>query len=177
MFAPLAFTVAIALLASCCSPFSPFLRSAPLFSNPARNARARYCARLMAVPPSLAWALGNRWTVIIAAAGLLVFSLSMTPFLGTEFIPRLDEGYLTPQVIRLPSVSVPESIEIERQMQQALMKFPEVVSVVSKMAAPEIAIDPMGPNLSDPIVSSSPTGNGRRRALPKNWWKRYGPSW
>ena len=80
----------------------------------------------------------------------------MTPFLGTEFIPRLDEGYLTPQVIRLPSVSVPQSIEIERQMQQALMKFPEVVAVVSKMGAAEIAVDPMGPNLSDPIVVLKP---------------------
>ena len=157
MFAPLAFTVAIALLASLLLSIVgvPALCSFILKPGPERPSPLLR-AGLWLYRPSLAWALGNRWTVIIAAAGLLVFSLSMTPFLGTEFIPRLDEGYLTPQVIRLPSVSVPQSIEIERQMQQALMKFPEVVSVVSKMGAAEIAVDPMGPNLSDPIVVLKP---------------------
>jgi cobalt-zinc-cadmium resistance protein CzcA len=80
----------------------------------------------------------------------------MVPFLGTEFIPRMDEGYLTPQVIRLPSVSVSQSVEIERQAQQVMMQFPEVTAVVSKIGAAEIATDPMGPNISDPIVVLKP---------------------
>ncbi|MHB9071966.1 MAG: efflux RND transporter permease subunit [Desulfobaccales bacterium] len=157
MFAPLAFTVAIAILASLLlSIFAiPALCSLILKPGPERPSPLLR-AGLWLYRPALAWALGNRKTVIIAAAGLLVFSLSMTPFLGTEFIPRLDEGYLTPQVIRLPSISVQQSIEVERKMQQALMKFPEVVSVVSKMGAAEIATDPMGPNLSDPIVVLKP---------------------
>jgi cobalt-zinc-cadmium resistance protein CzcA len=85
-----------------------------------------------------------------------VLSLAALPFLGTEFIPRMDEGYLTPQVIRLPSVSVNQSVEMERQVQQVLMKFPEVDAVVSKIGAAEIATDPMGPELSDPIVVLKP---------------------
>ncbi|MCL4501037.1 MAG: CusA/CzcA family heavy metal efflux RND transporter [Deltaproteobacteria bacterium] len=157
MFAPLAFTVAIALLASLLlSIFAiPALCSFILKPGPERQSPLLR-AGLWLYRPALAWALENRKTVILATAGLLLFSFGMTPFLGTEFIPRLDEGYFTPQIIRLPSVSVPQSIEIERQMQQALMKFPEVVTVVSKMGAAEIAVDPMGPNLSDPVVVLKP---------------------
>ncbi|MCL4492784.1 MAG: efflux RND transporter permease subunit, partial [Nitrospirae bacterium] len=68
----------------------------------------------------------------------------------------MDEGSLSTQVIRLPSMSLPESMEIEKKVQQALMKFPEVATVVSKIGTAEIATDPMGPNISDPIVVLKP---------------------
>ncbi|MFQ5481092.1 MAG: efflux RND transporter permease subunit, partial [Thermodesulfobacteriota bacterium] len=86
----------------------------------------------------------------------LAASLALFPFLGAEFIPSLDEGSLTTQVIRLPSISLSESVEIEKRVQQKLMKFPEVVTVVSKIGSAEIATDPMGPNVSDPIVVLRP---------------------
>jgi len=157
MFAPLAFTVAIALLASlvlsivavpalCSYLLKPGVERPSLLLNWARRLYR----------PSLAWALGHRRIVVCGAAGLLLFSLAMVSFLGTEFIPRMDEGYLTPQVIRLPSVSVRQSVEIERQAQEVMMQFPEVAAVVSKIGAAEIATDPMGPNISDPIVVLKP---------------------
>ncbi len=157
MFAPLAFTVAIALLASLVLSIIavPALCSYLLKRGPERESLLLKWARRL-YRPSLAWALGHPRLVVAGAAGLLVFSLAMAPFLGTEFIPRMDEGYLTPQIIRLPSVSVGQSVEIERQAQQAMMQFPEVVAVVSKIGAAEIATDPMGPNVSDPIVVLKP---------------------
>ncbi|HEX9883489.1 MAG: cytochrome-c peroxidase [Deltaproteobacteria bacterium RBG_13_58_19] len=157
MFAPLAFTVAIALLASLLLSISaiPALCSFIFKPGPERPSPLMR-AGLWLYRPALAWALQNRKMVVLAAGGLLVFSLAMTPFLGTEFIPRMDEGYLTPQVIRLPSVSMAQSLAMERQMQQVLLKFPEVVSVVSKVGTPEIGTDPMGPELSDPIVILKP---------------------
>jgi cobalt-zinc-cadmium resistance protein CzcA len=159
MFAPLAFTVAIALLASLLLSIFviPVLCSFLLKAGPERESPLLRAA-LRAYRPSLAWALGHRKAVAVAAGGLLVLSLAALPFLGTEFIPRMDEGYLTPQVIRLPSVSVNQSVEMERQVQQVLMKFPEVDAVVSKIGAAEIATDPMGPELSDPIVVLKPRG-------------------
>jgi cobalt-zinc-cadmium resistance protein CzcA len=162
MFAPLAFTVAIALLASLVLSIVavPALCSYLLKPGVERESLLLKWARRL-YHPSLAWALGHRRTVVLGAAGLLLFSLAMAPFLGTEFIPRMDEGYLTPQVIRLPSVSISESLAIERQMQQVLLKFPEVASVVSKVGAPEIGTDPMGPELSDPIVILKPRSEWR----------------
>ncbi|MEW6657305.1 MAG: CusA/CzcA family heavy metal efflux RND transporter [Thermodesulfobacteriota bacterium] len=157
MFAPLAFTVAIALLASLVLSIVavPALCSYLLKRGVERESLLLKWARRL-YRPCLAWAMGHRLIVVLGAAGLLLFSLAMVPFLGTEFIPRMDEGYLTPQVIRLPSVSVSQSVEIERQAQQVMMQFPEVAAVVSKIGAAEIATDPMGPNISDPIVVLKP---------------------
>ena len=178
MFAPLAFTVAIALLASLLLSIFviPALCSFILKSGPERPSPLLR-AGLWLYRPTLTWALGSRKTVNPTAAALLVFSLGMTPFLGTEFIPRLDEGYLTPQVIRLPSISVQQSIEIERKMQQALMKFPEVVSVVSKTGRRKSPPTPWVPTSATPSWCSSPGGNGRRPRQPQSWWKRCGPNW
>ncbi|WP_449245619.1 efflux RND transporter permease subunit [Desulfobacca acetoxidans] len=157
MFAPLAFTVVIALLASLILSLTaiPVLCSYLLKPGVKQESFLLRWARRV-YRPTLNWALGHRFLVILGGAGLLVFTLLMTPFLGTEFIPRLDEGYLTPQVIRLPSVSIENSVEIERLAQKAMMKFPEVAAVVSKIGAAEIATDPMGPNISDPVVVLKP---------------------
>src|SRR3990172_8732143 len=75
--------------------------------------------------PVLRWAVAHGKTVVFSAALILAMAAALFPFLGTEFIPTMDEGMLTPQVIRLPSVSLSESIEIEKRTQQALLKFPE----------------------------------------------------
>ncbi len=157
MFAPLAFTVVIALLASLVLSIVaiPSLCSYVLKAAPERvNLLVQAAQRVYR--PVLALALENRKTVLIGAGGLLVLSLAAVPFLGTEFIPRLDEGYITNVTIRLPSVSLPQSVAMERQMQQALLKFPEVESVVSKIGAAEIATEAHGVESSEPIVTLKP---------------------
>ncbi|TAK07794.1 MAG: efflux RND transporter permease subunit, partial [Candidatus Manganitrophaceae bacterium] len=159
MFAPLALTVVIALLSSLLLsmtviPVFCFLLQrggAEKESLLVRGAKSVYL-------PVLTWALRRRKTVLFVSLLLLAGSAALVPLLGTEFIPALDEGALTPQVIRLPSISLPESIEIEKKVQQALLAFPEVETVVSKIGSAEIATDPMGPNVSDPIVVLKPRG-------------------
>jgi len=106
--------------------------------------------------PSLRWALQHRTLVLAIAVGSLLGSLSLFPFLGSEFIPILNEGSVAPQTIRLPSVSLPASIEIEKRMQQAIMEFPEVEMVVSKIGRTELGNDPQEPNESDPVVRLRP---------------------
>lgn len=157
MFSPLAFTISIALFGSLiiALTLSPVLS---LFFLKAGSEKDNIVMRVIksGYLPALRWALTHRVPVIVIAVVLLIGSLALFPFLGTEFIPILDEGSLTPQVIRLPSVSLEKSMEIEKQMQQVLMKFPEVLTVVSKIGTAEIATDPMGPNVSDPIVILRP---------------------
>jgi cobalt-zinc-cadmium resistance protein CzcA len=154
MFAPLAFTVVIALLASLVLSIVaiPSLCSYVLKSAPERTSvLVRGAQRVYR--PLLALALENRKTVLLSAGGLLALSLTAVPFLGTEFIPRMDEGYITNVTIRLPSISLSQSVEMERQMQRALLKFPEVESVVSKIGAAEIATESHGVESSEPIVA------------------------
>ncbi len=96
----------------------------------------------------------RRW--IAGAAALFLVSLGVAPFLGAEFIPRLDEGALALQAWRLPSVSLEESVRQTTQLEKVLKRFPEVVTVVSKTGRAEIATDPMGVEISDVLVMLKP---------------------
>lgn len=157
MFSPMAYTISIALFASLVLSLtlSPVLSSLFLKGGSEEDVFVlRWIKKLYM--PSLRSAVRHRFIVVAAAVSMLLASLALFPFLGTEFIPTLDEGSITPQVIRLPSISLPESVEIEKEMQRTLMKFPEVQTVVSKIGSAEIATDPMGPNVSDPIVILKP---------------------
>ena len=157
MFKPLAYTIMIALLVSLLLSLtlSPVLCSLALRQGSeedpwiVRMAKAIYA-------PALHWALGHRIAVLAMAIGALIGALSLVPSLGTEFIPTLNEGSVAPQTIRLPSVSLPASIEIEKRMQQAIMEFPEVEMVVSKIGRTELGNDPQEPNESDPVVRLKP---------------------
>jgi len=159
MFAPLAFTVVIALLSSLVLSIFviPVFCSFFLKAQPEKESiLLRWAKR--GYMPALRWSATHGKMIVGGAALFLVICLGLSPFLGKEFIPGMDEGTLTPQVIRLPSVSLTESIEMEKKAQQVLLKFPEVTAIVSKIGAAEIATDPMGPNLSDPIVVLKPKG-------------------
>jgi heavy metal efflux system protein len=162
MFAPLALTVVMALLASLVLSIVaiPSLCSYMLKPAPERPSFLVQAAQ-KAYRPVLDWALKNRIAVLLGAGGLLAASLAAAPFLGTEFIPRLDEGYITNITIRLPSVSLSQSVAMERQMQQALLKFPEVESVVSKIGAAEMATESHGVESSEPIVVLKPRSQWR----------------
>lgn len=157
MFSPMAYTISIALFASLVISLtmSPVLAS--LFLKGGRDKDVFFLRWLKRIyMPVLAWSLKRKLRVLAVALVALAASLALFPFLGAEFIPSLDEGALTTQVIRLPSISLSESVEIEKRVQQALLKFPEVETVVSKIGSAEIATDPMGPNVSDPIVVLKP---------------------
>lgn len=157
MFKPLAYTIMIALLISLVLSLtlSPALCSLMLKSGSEEDPWiVRWAKRLYS--PALQWALGRSRLVMATAVGSLICSLALFPFLGSEFIPILNEGSVAPQTIRLPSVSLPASIEIERRMQQALMEFPEVEMVVSKIGRTELGNDPQEPNESDPVVRLRP---------------------
>ena len=157
MFQPLAYSIMIALLVSLIVSLtlSPVLCFFTLQRGSEEDTfLVRWSKRLYL--PALTWALGNRLAVLGLAVFLLVASLGLFPFLGGEFIPILNEGAITPQTIRLPSISLEKSIEIEKEMQQAVLEFPEVRSVVSKIGRTELGNDPQEPNASDPVVSLKP---------------------
>jgi cobalt-zinc-cadmium resistance protein CzcA len=157
MFKPLAYTIMIALMVSLvlALTLSPVLCSLVLRQGSEEDPWiVRQAKRLYA--PTLRWALGHRTAVLTMAISALGGALALVPSLGTEFIPILNEGAVAPQTIRLPSVSLPASIEIERRMQRAIMEFPEVEMVVSKIGRTELGNDPQEPNESDPVVRLRP---------------------
>ena len=160
MFKPMALTVVYALVGSLLLTFllTPVLISLMLKGKVeekdvwlVRKAKAIY-------EPALEWTLANTRKVLIGSAVAVALALGVTPFLGSEFIPRLDEGSFALQVLRLPSVSLEESVRQTTQLERVLLEnFPdEIEDVVAKTGRPEIATDPMGVNISDIFVLLKP---------------------
>src|SRR3989338_8921317 len=157
MFSPMAYTISIALFASLILSLTLAPTLCSLFLK-GGNEKDVFIIRWFKkfYLPLLQKALIHKKKVVTIAVGAFIASLFLVPFLGTEFIPILDEGSLTPQIIRLPSISLKESVDIETIGQKIVMQFPEVEAIVSKIGTAEIATDPMGPNVSDPIVILKP---------------------
>ncbi len=157
MFQPLANTIIIALVVSLVLSLtlSPVLCAMALKRGTEEDTFLLRWAKQLYLP-TLQWAMGHRVTVLAIALGLLGASLALFPFLGGEFIPILNEAAISPQTIRYPSIALDRSIEIEKEMQRAVMEFPEVRMVVSKIGRSEMGNDPQEPNASDPVVSLRP---------------------
>ena len=158
MFKPMALTVVFALIGSLILTLTyvpaamTFLLRGQVTENEniiMRKARAIYA-------PALAWTIRNRKKALLGSVALVALSFAVFPFLGAEFIPRLDEGSLALQVQRLPSISLSESVNMAGAVERTLRAFPEVTKVISKTGRAEIATDPMGVDLSDVFVNLKP---------------------
>ncbi len=106
--------------------------------------------------PLLRKILYKRIIVTSVAATLVIISLIIFPFLGSEFIPQLDEGAITVEVRRLPGISLETSLKTTSLIEKELLKFPEVEYVVSKTGRPDVGIDPMGIEQTDVEVHLKP---------------------
>jgi cobalt-zinc-cadmium resistance protein CzcA len=105
--------------------------------------------------------LAHEKTTIITAIGLLALSFSLFPLLGKSFIPIMQEGAVTPVIIRVPSISLDEALEIESEAMRLIAAIPGVKSVVSKIGRGESPADPASQNESDPIAALDLDASGR----------------
>ena len=151
MFRPMALTVIFALVASLVLALTlmPVLASLA-FRGRVAEGEPRVVNWLMRrYRPLLDKALGHPRTTGLGAAAVFVASLLVVPFMGAEFLPKLNEGAIAVQAWRLPSVALSESIKSTTLVEQTLLEFPEVLTVVSRTGQAEIPTDPMGVETSD----------------------------
>ncbi|MGE0290034.1 MAG: efflux RND transporter permease subunit [Bradyrhizobium sp.] len=106
--------------------------------------------------PLLEAAIRNRLTVAIAAAALVIVSGVAASRMGGEFIPSLDEGDVAMHAMRIPGTSLTQSVEMQTKLEEALHTVPEVREVFSKIGTPEVATDPMPPNVADTFIMLKP---------------------
>ena len=158
MFKPLATTMCFAMGASLLAALtivpvlcSLFLRG---HASPRDNLSIRLAKRLYL--PLLSLALRFRWATLGVALALFAGTMFLVPRLGTEFLPQLDEGSIAINAVRLPSASLDGSVAVSTVMEQRLLKFPEVKTVVSKTGRAEISEDPMGPEQTDLMIMLHP---------------------
>ena len=102
--------------------------------------------------PILEMALKLRLPVLGSAVAFVIFSGWMASKMGTEFIPNLDEGDIAVQALRIPGTSLTQSLDMQFQLERAVLQVPEVKTFFSRVGTAEVASDPMGPNISDGYV-------------------------
>jgi heavy metal efflux system protein len=163
-FSPLAFTIAIALAVS----LVVSLTLSPVLCAYILKGGADKDTRIIAFLKSayhrlLNSALAHEKITIVTAIGLLALSFSLFPLLGKSFIPTMQEGSITPVIIRVPSISLDEAIEIESEAMALIAAVPGVKTVVSKLGRGESPADPASQNESDPIAALDPE-SGRTQA-------------
>ena len=168
MFAPLAYTIAIALAISLVlsMTLTPVM-STYLLKPPAHD--GDHDTKLIAAMKQrylemLHWALGNEKKTVTLSVGAFVLTIAVLPFLGTAFIPEMKEGSVVPGINRVPNISLEESIKMEMEAMRLVMQVPGVKSAVSGVGRGESPADPQGPNESTPIVSLKP-----RSEWPSGW--------
>jgi len=163
MFQPMALTVVFALAGSlvCALTLMPVLASFFLKEVSEKDPWLfRVSKRIYA--PMLNKAMAHKRVTFGAAVGIFFASLIFVPFMGAEFIPRLDEGAIAMQVWRLPSISLEQSNAISTFAERVVKeKFPEVKTIVSKTGRAEIATDPMGVEISDTYLILEPRDTWR----------------
>lgn len=165
MFAPLAFTIAIALFVSLVLA----LTLTPVLCSYLLVGKDEHDTRLVALAKKpylrlLDWTLANGRKTIVAAAAVFVGTLLLLPFLGTAFIPEMKEGSIVPGINRVPNISLEESIKLEMEAMRLVMQVPGVKSAISGVGRGESPADSQGQNESTPIVSLKP-----RSEWPKGW--------
>jgi len=145
MFTPLALTVAIALLSSMLLSIFviPALSSIFLKSGVEKESFIMKYAKNTYFP-LLRWSLKKKYAVLSIAVALFIFTIYLLPKLGTEFIPVMDEGAFDMDVQLLPEVSLEKSLEINKQVAQILMKFPELKMVISRTGQTGVSVEARG---------------------------------
>jgi len=104
----------------------------------------------------LNWAMRFRILTVVASLAVLGVAIGSLYFIGTEFMPKLDEGAILVETRKLPGVSLTESVAISKRIEQRLRQFPEIADVVIKIGRPDFATEAMGINEGDTYLLLRP---------------------
>ncbi|QEG35894.1 efflux RND transporter permease subunit [Bythopirellula goksoeyrii] len=161
LFRPMALTVIMALAGSMVLSLTLMPVLASLFLPKRIEEKEPLLIRVLKrlYAPVLRFTMHHKAFVIGSALLLLVSVFSLVaPNLGSEFVPRLSEGAITLNVVRLAGTTMEESIRYNTKMEQVLLeKFPdEIAQVWSRIGTAEVATDPMGTELTDLFITLRP---------------------
>ncbi len=161
LFRPMALTVIFALGGSMIMSLTLMPVLASYFLPKRIQEREPWLIRLAKkiYQPILHFTMHQKTAVIGFALCVLVVAFGLiAPNLGSEFVPKLSEGALAINVVRLAGTDLDESIRYNSQMEKAILsEFPdEVEHVWSRIGSAEVATDPMGIELTDLFVTLTP---------------------
>ena len=157
MFAPMAFTISFAL----CGSLVVALFAAPVLSIYLLKHKVhreslliRWCTAIYR--PMLAKVYRLKKTIMLVSAVSLILSLGALKFVGTEFIPTLEEGSILIGVTMAPSVSLTEGTDIVMNLERKCMAFDAVEETVSRIGRPEAGTHPHPVNTAEIQLTLKP---------------------
>lgn len=158
MFHPMAATVIFALLAAfvLSLTFVPAMVALCVTGKVIEKDNVIVRSAKKAYSPLLDFSLKNKGAIVAAAVVAFVASGVLFSRLGQEFIPTLDEKNIAFHAMRIPSTSLSQSTQMQRDVERRVAAFPEVEHVFAKTGTAEMASDPMPPNVSDTFVILKP---------------------
>jgi cobalt-zinc-cadmium resistance protein CzcA len=166
MFRPMAITICSALLGSLIFALTVAPAAAAIaFGRGAREHKdAWFQALRFRYVRLLKLLLRHRAATVSVALALVAVSAGSLAFIGTEFMPRLEEGSLLVQTIKLPGISLTESLRIGNRVEQVIRSFPEVSGAVTKAGRPDLATEAMGIYEADVYVLLKPQDQWRAKS-------------
>lgn len=146
MFSPLAWTLGFALLGALILTLTliPLLSSILLRKNVKEKHNVFVEFITNGVMKMFSWTYRNKRLSLLVALGLVVVGLFNFKFLGSEFLPELDEGAIYIRATCPLSVSLDESKAIANKMRRIILSYPEVKQVMSQTGRPNDGTDATG---------------------------------
>lgn len=169
MFHPMAFTVVTALLSALILSFTFVPAAVATFVTGKVSEKENRLILFIKrnYEPLLHFTLKNPIPVIGSSSVLVILSFFAASWMGTEFIPNLDEGDVAIQALRAPGTSLTQSVDMQFELEKDLLKFPEVKTVIARIGTAEVATDAMPPNISDVYVLLKPREEWPNPSKPK----------
>ncbi|MGO2012230.1 MAG: efflux RND transporter permease subunit [Pseudoalteromonas sp.] len=158
MFQPMAFTVVAALLGALLFSITFVPAAIAIFvrgkvveteNRVMRGARKVY-------QPLLAFSLKRSAGIVVFAIILLAAAGFQVTRMGSVFVPQLDEGDIAMHALRIPGTGLAQSVAMQKQLENAISELDEVEHVFSKIGTPDVANDPMPPNVADTFIMLKP---------------------
>ncbi|KAB2963763.1 CusA/CzcA family heavy metal efflux RND transporter [Zoogloea sp.] len=164
IFTPVALTLSFALLGGLILTLTlvPTLLSYALNKQDMAEKESPWLHRLQVRYRDLLIRLqGRRRLTILVSTASLAVALALAPLLGSEFLPKLDEGNIWLTITLPQSSALSNTKEVERKVRAVLNSYPEVKAVITHVGRPDDGTDPKGPNNLEILADLKPRGEWR----------------
>ncbi|MFQ6403634.1 efflux RND transporter permease subunit [Methylophilus sp. 'Pure River'] len=178
IFSPMAFTLSFALLGAIILTLTlvPALLSYTMSREDMAEKHSDWMHRLQETYRNiLLKSSQSRALVVIASVAILGVSVVSAPMLGSEFLPKLDEGNIWLTVDLPPSASLEKTKDVEREIRKILNSYQEVRLVVAHVGRPDDGTDPKGPYHMEILADLKPHSEWKfvdKEALIKDMSRR-----
>ncbi len=164
IFSPMAFTLSFALLGAILLTLTlvPVLLSYAARNKELAEKHSDWMHKLQENYHNLLlWSETRRKRIVGASVGILALAFIGTPFLGSEFLPMLDEGNIWLTITLPPATVLDKTKEIEGEVRAILRSYPEVGNVITQVGRPDDGTDPKGPNNMEIMADLKPRDTWR----------------